>query len=203
MAGKSQNRKSLESAVYIAVDSLDLARMPAGWEKRGKAIRAVMVQHRCRNRTDAETELRAVVEKTAGVAVLEHRGADGMLIEQCVGLAAVPQHFGGQRWFFVCPVTGSRARKLYRYPGMRTFCSRRGLSEPVTYRCQRDSGAKRVVRQIWEVRGRLGAKGGLLSAFDKPDGMNDAEFFRHLSRYLQLASRLDFSADGIKMKRAD
>lgn len=201
MAGKSRNRKPLEGAAYISVDCLSLARMPAGWDARGPARRDVRIEHRFGSRIRAETVLRAAVEKTAGAAVLEHRSADGTVIEQSVGLEAVPQHFGGHRWFFVCPVTGSRARKLYCFPGMRTFCSRRGLSGSITYRSQRDSGAKRVMRQIWELRGRLGAGGRLFDAFERPHGMCEKEFLRCLIRYLELSGRLELSVDGIKIKR--
>lgn len=202
MAGKSRNRKPVESALYISVDCLNLARMPTGWDKRGSAMRRVRVQHRLRNRIDAETELRVVVERNTGIALLEHRDFHGLLIEQSVELEAVPQHFGGHRWLFVCPVSGCRARKLYRFPGMRTFCSRRGLSQPVTYGSQRDSGAKRVMRQIWELRARVGAKGRLFDEFEKPHSMRDDEFSQCIFRYLELASRLDLSTDGIRMKRS-
>ena len=201
MAGKARNRKPLESAVFLAVEILDLARMPAGWAERGKATRVATIQHRHGRRTIAETRVHAVVERAAGVATIQHRGVDGTRIEQSLGLAPVAQHFGGQRWFFVCPVTGERARKLYLYPGSRQFCSRRGLPEPVTYHCQRDSGAKRVMRQIWELRHQIGVKGPLLGAFDKPYGMSDAEFIRRAGRYLNLAGRLDLSTREFKFRR--
>lgn len=201
MAGKARNRKPLESAVLLAVDILALARMPAGWAKHGKATRAVTIQHRHGRRTIAETRVHAVVERTAGVAMIQHSDIDGTRIKQSLGLAPVAQHFGGQRWFFVCPVTGDRARKLYWYPGLQQFCSRRGLPEPATYHCQRDSGAKRVMRQIWELRRRIGVNGPLLGAFDKPGGMSDAEFIRYGCRYLELASRLDLSNREFRFRR--
>lgn len=201
MAGKARNRKPLELAAYLPIESLTLARMPARWAEHGAAKRAVTIQHRYGGGTVAETRIHAVVERTAGVAMIQHRGVDGARIEQSLGLAPVAQHFGGQRWFFVCPVTGERARKLYLYPGSRQFCSRRGLPEPVTYHCQRDSGAKRVMRQIWELRHQIGVKGPLLGAFDKPYGMSDAEFIRRAGRYLNLAGRLDLSTREFKFRR--
>jgi hypothetical protein len=77
-----------------------------------------------------------------------------------------------------------------------------GLDEPVTYHCQRDAGAKRVMRQIWELRRRIGANGALLEAVDKPADMADAEFIRYARRYLELADRLNFTIHGLKLKRA-
>jgi hypothetical protein len=202
MAGKARNRKPLEQALYLSIDCLHLVRMPAGWDRRGKATRSVRVQHRRRNQTVAETDLHAEIETSAGVALLKHRGVDGMVIEQSVRLEPVSQHFGGQRWFFICPITGARARKLHRQAGMRWFCSRQGLPEPVTYRSQRDSAAQRTMRQIWELRDRLGDRGWLLGALAKPEDMDDMEFCRYVFRYLELASRLDFSIHGLKVKRA-
>jgi len=201
MTGKARNRKPLETATCLCIDSLGLARMPAGWSERGKAIRAVRVLHQRRGRTVSETELHAEVEAAGGKVRLEHRGTDGALIEQLVQLEPVAQHFGGQRWFFCCPVTGDRARKLYRYPGMLGFCSRRGLPDPVTYRSQRDSGAERVMRQIWELRAKLGDKNWMLGRLDKPDDMVDAEFHRYVVRYLELTRQLDCSIHGFRMKR--
>ncbi|MDQ2878985.1 MAG: hypothetical protein M3R41_07905, partial [Pseudomonadota bacterium] len=37
-------------------------------------------------------------------------------INQTIALVALPQHFGGLRWWFLCPVTGARARTLHLPP---------------------------------------------------------------------------------------
>src|SRR5688500_13962672 len=113
MAGKSRNRIPLESAMYLSIDCLHLARMPAGWHRRGKAIRELKVHHQRWGHIVAETRLSAEIQETAGVVSLKHHGVDGWPIAQTLDLEPVPQPFGGQRWFFVCPVTGMRARKLY------------------------------------------------------------------------------------------
>ena len=196
-----RNRKPIEAATYLSIDCLDLARMPAGWHKHGKAVRAVKIQHRRHNRAVAETELQVEFDDAAGAVALKHRGVDGMLFEHSLRLEPVPQHFGGRRWFFACPITGTRARKLYRFPGMHQFSSRKGLPAQVIYRNQRDSGAKRVMRQIWELRAKVGDTRCLLGTLDHPEGMSDAEYSRYAIRYLQLADRLDFSTRGIKLRR--
>lgn len=201
MATKLRSRKHLEAAIYLSIDCLSLARMPAGWRKRGKVMRAVKIQHRLHNRTTAETDLRAEFDETAGAVTLKHRGIDGMVIEHSVLLEPIRQHFGGQRWFFLCPRTGARARKLYRYPGMLEFSSRLGLQAQVSYRSQRDSGAKRVMRQIWDLRAKVGDTHCLLGTLDQPQGMSGAEYIRYAIRYLELADRLDFSTRGFNLRR--
>ena len=201
MAAEMRNRKPIEAATYLSIDCLSLARMPAGGHKHGKAVRAVKIRHRLQNLTVAETDLQAEFDQTGGAVALKHRGVDGMFFEHSVRLEPVPQHFGGQRWFFVCPRAGARARKLYRYPGMLEFSCRQGLPTNVTYHCQRDSGAKRVMRQIWQLRAKVGDTRCLLGTLDQPEGMSDAKYIRHAIRYLQLADRLDFSTRGIKLRR--
>lgn len=200
MAGKTRNRIPLELSTWIDIDSLGLARHPKGWVGRGKSVRATRLQHLRGAVVFAETTLRAQINPAGGLVVIEHCDAHGARIEQSVELAAAPMPRGGQRWFFACPVTGGHARKLYRFPGSQQFCSRKGLPAPITYHCQRDSGAKRVMRQIWELRRRLGDKGTLFSVLDKPDEMSNAEYIQHASRYLELADRLEFSTTGIKVK---
>jgi len=202
MAGKARNRVPLELATCISIDSLSLARQPKGWNSRGRAMRSVSLRHSRGAHTVAMTSLYAEIAPTSGTVKVEHQTDDGQRFKQSVDIEPIPTGNGGHRWLLVCPVTGGHARKLYRYPGSRLFCSRMGLAEPVTYHCQRDAGAKRVMRQIWELRHRIGAKGALLQAFDKPAGMADAEFIRYARRYLELADRLDFTIHGLKLKRA-
>jgi hypothetical protein len=57
------------------------------------------------------------------------------------------------------------------------------------------------MRQIWEVRRRIGVTGSLLGAFDRPSNMTEAEFIRRTARYLELANRLDLSTREFKFRR--
>lgn len=60
---------------------------------------------------------RATVGKVDGVATLECRfNGEPNLTVEAIGLTSIPAHFGGRLWFFTCPMTGQRARKLYRWP---------------------------------------------------------------------------------------
>lgn len=65
-----------------------------------------------------------------------------------VWLATTRPHFGGVRWWFVCPLTGTRAAKLYLPPGADRFASRRAYR--MSYESRRDKPLFRA--QAWEAR---------------------------------------------------
>jgi hypothetical protein len=67
----------------------------------------------------------------------------GRMVRQTVRLVQTRPHFGGQRWWFVCPVTGERVAKLYLSPGGRGFVGR--LAADLTYLSCRESGRYRAV----------------------------------------------------------
>jgi hypothetical protein len=45
-------------------------------------------------------------------------------IDQWLTLAAVPRHFGGRQWYFICPTTARLASVLWKLPGSTQFRSR-------------------------------------------------------------------------------
>lgn len=71
-------------------------------------------------------------------------------------LTTTVPNFGGVRWWFVCPLTGRLAAKLYLPPGAERFASRRAFR--MAYESQRDkplfraqSREARVVRKLGSV----------------------------------------------------
>jgi hypothetical protein len=80
----------------------------------------------------------------------------GFLFLRCVGpgqqfchwvsLCSTLPHYGGRRWWFICPIKKIRVAKLYLPPGATTFASRQAYS--LTYRsCQRPFRIERVRRR--------------------------------------------------------
>ncbi len=147
-----------------------------------------------------ETTLRATIGPTVGSLKIEHRHADGEAFDQHIDLVSLERHFGGRVWFFVCPATGKRARRLYLWPEQGRFSHRLAASAPPTYASQRVGGANRVMRSIWAIRRKLDADGGLLSSFDKPDWMSQKRFIAYTRRYLILAERLDLTMKGYRLR---
>jgi hypothetical protein len=76
--------------------------------------------------------------------------------DQTISLTMVPRHFGGHRWYFLCPMTGKRASVLWMPPGQR-FASQRYWREErrALYRSQgmsrydrADKGSQRIAARL-------------------------------------------------------
>ena len=89
----------------------------------------------------------------------------GSLFLRCVGpgqqfchwvsLCSTVPHYGGRRWWFICPVKKIRIAKLYLPSGATTFASRK--AHDLTYRSCRQSGwRKRSEKFQRRVAQRLG-----------------------------------------------
>lgn len=112
-------------------------------------------------------------------------------------LVTLPRHYGGRRWFFVCPYSGRRALKLHKWRGIDWYCHRNAIKPKPTYASQRDSGADRIMRQRWAIRAKLGdAYSDLFGKPIKPKRMHVRTFDRYVARDAELANR-----EGIYMAR--
>jgi hypothetical protein len=56
--------------------------------------------------------------------------------DQRIALTASPCHYGGRKWFFLCPVMNRRASVLWLPRGARHFSSRHAWPSRVAYRSQ-------------------------------------------------------------------
>jgi len=71
---------------------------------------------------------------------------DGELIYYTITLVSTVPHYGGRRWWFICPVLKIRVAKLYLPPGATQFASRQ--AHCLTYRsCQSSFRLERARRQ--------------------------------------------------------
>jgi hypothetical protein len=85
-------------------------------------------------------------------------------IGQFIHLVMTRPHFGGVRWWMVCPATGRRVAKLHMYGGRNYFVSRQALG--MAYRSQREDVMDRALRRGDKVLAKLGRKD--LSIEDAP-----------------------------------
>jgi hypothetical protein len=119
-----------------------------------------------------------------------HHDRDGERKDvQCViPLRTVPIHYGGMRWYFVCPYTGRRALKLYKWSGIERFCHRTAIRPLPTYASQRVGGHDRINAQRWALRHRLGDScSDLFGEPIKPKRMR----WRTFQKYLDWDAELD------------
>lgn len=76
---------------------------------------------------------------------------NGAPVTQTITLMRSTPNFGGERWWFVCPISGARVRALYLPPGAKLWGSRGG--HDLVYQSQRESGRDRAVFRMLTKRG--------------------------------------------------
>ncbi len=117
-------------------------------------------------------------------------GDERRAITCTIRLETVPCHYGGRRWLFVCPYTGRRALKLYKWASIEWFCHRTAIRPLPTYASQRDGGGDRIMRQRWALRRKIGdTYSDLFGEPFKPKWMRWRTFERYATRDAELAER--------------
>lgn len=116
-----------------------------------------------------------------------HLTLRGETINQTIALVAVPQHFGGHRWWFRCPVTRERARTLHLPPGGTRFASRKAFG--LSYRVEWLARFDRPFEKLFRAQRRLGDVQGLGAGLKRPRGMWNRTYARHVTRF----DALDFA----------
>jgi hypothetical protein len=111
----------------------------------------------------------------------------GERLDYRVDLVSTSPHYGGLRWWFVCPETvGGRAcprrvRKLYLPPGGRYFACRHCCQ--LSYTSQREDEMNRALSKAQTIRERLGGSASMLAPFpSKPKGMRWRTYYRLRAR---------------------
>jgi hypothetical protein len=74
-------------------------------------------------------------------------------IEQEIRLTTTRVHFGGVRWWFVCPQSGVRVGRLHLPPGATQFAARR--AHGLRYACQTENPSRRATRRAWKLIAKL------------------------------------------------
>jgi hypothetical protein len=125
------------------------------------------------------------LEESTGVVDLRYEvQIDGSwdIGRMTIYLEATRLSFGGRRWWFVCPLTGKRAAKLYLFPNQMYFCHRTGIDPAPSYLSQRVPKGQRIYQRMHALRQRLHEQGTILETLRRPRGM-------HLKTYVRLIQR--------------
>ena len=103
--------------------------------------------------------------------------ARGMERGQTLRLAATQPRLGGVRLWFMCPVTGRRARALYLPEDQVRFASRE--AHRLSYRSQGESDLFRRITRAQNIRARLGGNLSIYAPFPpRPRGMHRRTYER-------------------------
>jgi len=183
------SRPLLNSTPAFPITALDLR----GWgltekaiARHGPASRAGRLQYSMGGLVIGDVTFRATIGKETGTVTLESDFHDELRpTVEAIELTSIPAHFGGRLWFFTCPATGQRARKLYRWPGM-GFVHRTASPVPGVYACQRESAMQRTASAMARIRAKLGGWPGKV---DRPADMDIGTWCRLCIRHAELYRR--------------
>ena len=181
-------RPHIESALNLdlrrmfALGALQVGSDTAGswcWKRHGETVSSVGYH--------------ATLGEESGSLTLNYSSGDDaerQSITCTLQLVTLPRHYGGRIWYFVCPYTGKRARKLYKWARIDWFCHRTAIKPKPTYACQRVGGSDRIMAQRWALRRKLGDDySDLFGEPYKPKWMHWRTFERYAARDAELAER--------------
>jgi len=110
----------------------------------------------------------------------EHRES----VEQTIRLVFTVPHYGGRRWWMICPYQHNRVGKLYLPNGGDRFAGRKAWR--LGYHIQRVAPRDLPFEALFRLQKKLGCRQGWEAGLYRPKGMWHRTFERHLSRYCEL-----------------
>lgn len=111
-----------------------------------------------------------LIDPSAAWMRLHYRHNDKPL-DYRIKLTTTRPHYGGLRWWFVCPANGSRVAKLHSPPGGDIFASRKAYG--LVYQSQRETPMFRHLSVAQNIRVKLGGSAATCDPFpDRPKGMH-------------------------------
>jgi hypothetical protein len=105
-------------------------------------------------------------------------------VEQVIHLAFTEPHYGGKRWWMICPFRSIRVGILYLPNGGDRFASRKAWR--LGYHCQRVAHRDRIFEKLFRLQKKLGSDQGWDAGLRRPKGMWHRTYNRHFDRYLEL-----------------
>jgi hypothetical protein len=116
-------------------------------------------------------------------------------VRQRVALKYTQPHYGGRRWWMICPYRHSRAGMLYMPNGGDRFASRKAWR--LGYNVQRVAHGQRPFDTLFRLQRKLGCEQGWEAGLRRPKGMWHRTFERHFDRYIALEGECDMMMLGL------
>jgi hypothetical protein len=116
-------------------------------------------------------------------------GADKESVRQEIRVVSTQPHYGGKRWWLVCPYRGGRCAKLFLPPGGDRFASRKAWR--IAYKSQRAAWHDKPFERLNRLQRKLGCREGYEEWLRRPKGMWRRTFERHEARYWQINEQCD------------
>jgi hypothetical protein len=166
---RGRERIRLEDGLKLDLNKL----MRDGFAKRGEFRRRLIDWHRI---PSGEIVALGTIETDLSSEPFGWLALKLGRVDQRIQLGAVPRHFGGAQWYFMCPATGGDVSVLWLLPGANRFLSRQAWRRRVAYGSQFETPHDRALSAAQDLRYRLGGK-DYVSLLDgipppKPKGMH-------------------------------
>ena len=116
-------------------------------------------------------------------------GADKESVRQDVRLVWTQPHYGGRRWWMICPFTGTRCATLYLPGNGDRFASRKAWK--LHYTSQRAAGHDKPFERLNRLQRKLGCREGYEEWLYRPKGMWHRTFARHQAKYDLISEQCD------------
>ena len=191
-SGRSGGRPTAESALRLDIDAM----MRWGGIRPGARLAGEMGFKFYGDRLDIKFESRVGDPWDSWLrlryVIHDHWSGEPHEIDEKVFLAMSQPHFGGRRWWFVCPRLNRRARKLCLPLGGRHFWSRHAYR--LGYASQRGTDIDRAHRGQAKIKARLIGK---LDPDEwdlppKPKRMRWRTYQRHVNKFDAYERILDY-----------
>lgn len=105
-------------------------------------------------------------------------------VRQVIRLEFTEPHYGGKRWWMICPYQHNRVGKLYLPNGGDRFAGRKAWR--LGYNIQRVAHRDRPFERLFRLQKKLGCDQGWGGGITRPKGMWHRTFDRHWDRFEQL-----------------
>ena len=116
-------------------------------------------------------------------------------VEQTIRLTFTEPHYGGKRWWMICPYQNCRVGKLYLPGGGDRFASRKAWR--LGYRSQRVAHNDRPFEKLFRLQKKLGCDQGWGGWIRRPKGMHQKTFDRLEARFEEIDAQCNMSMVGV------
>lgn len=116
----------------------------------------------CRGEPSGSIGYQAIIhergEERLELSYTRGSGEDREQVRQTVRLCHTVPHYGGKRWWMICPFRHIRVGKLYLPSGGDRFASRQAWR--LGYQCQREAARDRPCERLFRLQRKLGCNQG-------------------------------------------
>jgi len=105
-------------------------------------------------------------------------------VRQTIRLCHTVPHYGGKRWWMICPYQGIRVGKLYLPGDGDRFASRKAWR--LAYHIQHVAHRDRPLERLFSLQKKLGGRQSVDAGLPRPKGMWQRTYDRHMERYERL-----------------